>query len=307
MQNANLNITINKSIDDKNIVLADSAPDAAAADGGGLTLNGANATLLYTNSTNTWDFNKAFGTGINVLSNYTTNELTEGTSLYYTRNRWDSALSTVTTTDLTEGSNLYYTTSRADSDFDIRFATKSTTNLTEGNNLYYRRDRFDSALGDDVASSIIYDKFSATGNLNYNNATGVFSFSLGDFTTNDINEGTNNLYYTTARFDSDFGDNTTSDLTEGTNLYYTLARVDSAFDVRLATKTTDDVTEGTNLYYTTSRADSDAKNAISASGDLTYDPNTGVMSIDVEQIYTFDNFDSDFSVSPLYRSQGVKL
>jgi hypothetical protein len=281
-------------VGDKNIVLADSAPDAAAADGGGITLNGANATILYTNSTNTWDFNKAFGTGINVLSNYTTNELTEGTSLYYTRNRWDSALSTVTTTDLTEGSNLYYTTSRADSDFDIRFATKSTTNLTEGNNLYYRRDRFDSALGDDVASSIIYDKFSATGNLNYNNATGVFSFSLGDFTTNDINEGTNNLYYTTARFDSDFGDNTTSDLTEGTNLYYTLARVDSAFDVRLATKTTDDVTEGTNLYYTSARADSDAKNAISVSGDLTYDPNTGIMSIDVEQIYTFNNFDSDF-------------
>ena len=281
-------------VGDKNIVLADSAPDGVAADGGGITLNGANATILYTNSTDTWDFNKAFGTGINVLSNYTTDELLEGTAQYYNRARWDSALSTVSTTDLTEGTNLYYTTSRADSDFDIRFATKSTTDLTEGTNLYYRRDRFDSDLGDGVASSIIYDKFSSTGDLNYNNATGVFSFSLGDFTTNDVNEGTNNLYYTTARFDSDFGDNTTSDLTEGTNLYYTLARVDSAFDARLATKTTDDVTEGTNLYYTTARADSDAKNAISVSGDLTYDPNTGIMSIDVEQIYTFNNFDSDF-------------
>jgi hypothetical protein len=281
-------------VGDKNIVLADSAPDAAAADGGGITLNGANATILYTNSTDTWDFNKAFGTSTNVLSNYTTDELLEGTAQYYNRSRWDSALSTVSTTDLTEGSNLYYTTSRADSDFDIRLATKSTTNLTEGNNLYYRRDRFDSDLGDDVASSIIYEKFSATGDLNYNNVTGVFSFSLSDFTTNDVNEGTNNLYYTTARFDSDFGDNTTSDLIEGTNLYYTQVRVDSDFDARLATKTTDNLTEGTNLYYTTDRADSDAKNAISVSGDLTYDPNTGIMSIDVEQIYTFNNFDSDF-------------
>ena len=42
-----------------------------------------------------------------------------------------------TTDDLTEGSNLYYTTTRANTDFDTRLATKSTTDLAEGSRLYY--------------------------------------------------------------------------------------------------------------------------------------------------------------------------
>lgn len=43
--------------------------------------------------------------------------------------------------------------------------------------------------------------------------------------TDDIAEGSTNLYYTTARFDSAFSGKTTSDLLEGTNLYFTEARV----------------------------------------------------------------------------------
>ena len=41
----------------------------------------------------------------------------------------------------------------------------------------------------------------------------------------------------------------TSDLPEGTNLYYTTARSDSDFDVRLATKSTTNLLEGNNKYY----------------------------------------------------------
>ena len=36
-----------------------------------------------------------------------------------------------------------------------------------------------------------------------------------------------------------------------------------------------------------------ARSAISAGGDLTYNPTTGVISVDVEQVYTKANFDSD--------------
>ena len=51
----------------------------------------------------------------------------------------------------------------------------------------------------------------------------------------------------------------TDEVPEGSsNLYYTTARADSDFDVRLATKSTTDVSEGSNLYYTTLRHDSDA-------------------------------------------------
>lgn len=46
--------------------------------------------------------------------------------------------------------------------------------------------------------------------------------------TDDINEGANNLYYTSARFDLAFSSKTTSDLTEGSNLYFTNARAIAA-------------------------------------------------------------------------------
>jgi hypothetical protein len=47
------------SINDINIVLADSATSPAEADGAGITINGANATITYDAATDRWDFNKA--------------------------------------------------------------------------------------------------------------------------------------------------------------------------------------------------------------------------------------------------------
>ena len=46
----------------------------------------------------------------------------------------------------------------------------------------------------------------------------------------------------------------TDDIGEGSsNLYHTTARVNSAFDTRLGTKDTGDLSEGSNLYHTTER------------------------------------------------------
>ena len=53
--------TINSStvsVNDLNLVLADSAGNAAAADGAGITINGASATLTYGASNDRWAFNK---------------------------------------------------------------------------------------------------------------------------------------------------------------------------------------------------------------------------------------------------------
>jgi hypothetical protein len=62
--------TINSTtmdIDDLNITIASGAADAAAANGAGLTIDGASATLIYTASTDTFDFNKAVsGTYVNL-------------------------------------------------------------------------------------------------------------------------------------------------------------------------------------------------------------------------------------------------
>ncbi len=48
---------------DKNITIANGAADAAAADGAGLTVDGASATILYTASGDKWAFNKPLGLG----------------------------------------------------------------------------------------------------------------------------------------------------------------------------------------------------------------------------------------------------
>ena len=113
---------------------------------------------------------------------------------------------------------------------------------------------------------------SAGGDLSYNSATGQFTFDVEEV-------------YTKANFDSDFNvaidSATTNDLSEGSNnLYYTVARSDSDFDKNLDSATTDKLSEGsTNLYYTVARADSAAKAALLGGTGVTYDSSTGVIAI----------------------------
>jgi len=75
-------------------------------------------------------------------------------------------------------------------------------------------------------------------------------------TTDQLTEGTTNLYFTDARSDTRFEVNlagtTTDALSEGTtNFYYTTNR----FAADLAATTTTALSEGTNLYYTDTRVD----------------------------------------------------
>ena len=54
--------TINSTtldVDDLNITVASGAADAAAANGAGISVDGASANITYTSATDTWDFNKA--------------------------------------------------------------------------------------------------------------------------------------------------------------------------------------------------------------------------------------------------------
>ena len=62
---------------DLNITIADGAADAAAANGAGITVDGASATMLYTSATDTWDFNKAItGTYTNLQPKQTASSVT---------------------------------------------------------------------------------------------------------------------------------------------------------------------------------------------------------------------------------------
>ena len=66
--------TINSTtlaVDDLNIVLASGAANALAANGGGITIDGANATLNYISASNTWTFDR--GITVNGIANITGN------------------------------------------------------------------------------------------------------------------------------------------------------------------------------------------------------------------------------------------
>ena len=75
----------------------------------------------------------------------------------------------------------------------------------------------------------------------------------------------------------------TDNIGEGSsNLYFTNARVDSRFDTRLATKTTDNLTEGSsNKYFTNERVDDQVNTLLTAGANisLTYDDAAGTLTI----------------------------
>lgn len=231
-----------------------------------------NNILKYNSSLSVWE---------NVAG--TTTNIAEGTNLYYTQARFDSAFAAKTTTNLAEGTNLYFTTARGDANFATNFATKTTTNLPEGTNLYFTNARSRGALSVTAGTGISYN--SSTGNFELSaipnaslanddvtiNGSAVALGGSLTLTTSDIAEGTN-LYWTNARFDSRFSTKTTTDLAEGTNLYYTQARFNTAFSA----KSTTDLAEGTNLYYTDARARAAfSENAVG----LDYSSGSGVLSL----------------------------
>jgi len=87
----------------------------------------------------------------------------------------------LTTANVAEVTNLYYTNARVSS-----FITPSltTANVAEVTNLYFTNSRARLSI-------------SASGSINYDNSTGVISFTQGN--TDTITEGSTNLYFSNAR------------------------------------------------------------------------------------------------------------
>jgi len=97
------------SVGNRNVILADSAANAAAADSGGVILKGANANILYKVANDKWNFNKGIVTP-NLSGKYlgadsdfdvkfalaSTDSLSEGaTNQYYTNTRVDQRINLV--------------------------------------------------------------------------------------------------------------------------------------------------------------------------------------------------------------------
>ena len=176
-------------INDLNITLAKGSANNTQANGAGLTVDGAGATLTYASATDSWNFNKS----LNVTGNITTTGSLTSTAGFtgdLTGNVTGtvSSLSNHTTSDLAEGSNLYFTNARAaaaislTSDntsvlsynsgtgtFTFALENASTSDIAEGTNLYYTDAR--------ARDSVSVTKVSGDGSLTYNSATGVFTYT----------------------------------------------------------------------------------------------------------------------------------
>lgn len=190
--------------------------------------SGTNVNISSSGSTHTFNFPTASSTNRGVLSptDWTTfnskqNAITTGTTAQYLRG--DLSLATLNTTVVPEGTNLYWTASR----FNTAFASKTTDDLTEGSsNVYFTNER-----SDDRTAALIQNGTGISWAYNDTLNTLTGNVSLSAFTTDDLGEGSTNLYWTTSRFDTAFAAKDTDDLAEGTtNIYFTQARARAAIN-----------------------------------------------------------------------------
>ena len=304
-----------------------------------LVVGGLNITSTYNDVAGTLTLDVDNSGGFDLASN-STSDLQEGSNLYYTDAR---VLSYVTTFNYATQSYVdgivnpvtaqfsglvsdlddeIFDREEADNAINTTISNLTTTDIAEGTNLYYTNTRARGSI-------------SVTGDLTYDSATGVISTQgLASSTTDDLSEGTSNLYYTQARFDSAFTAKSTTNLSEGSNLYFTNERVDdrvsaliqagsnvtvsyddanntltiSATEDNLSNNTTDDLTEGSsNLYYTESRTD--ARIALQAGANLDLSNQTTTdLAEGTNLYYTQSRFDSAFTAkSTTDLSEGTNL
>jgi hypothetical protein len=237
--------------------------------------------LKYVNANSRWEAAAAPAGAVSSVNTQTgavvldTDDISEGTSnLYYTNARFDTQLGTKDTGDLSEGSNLYYTNARA----DARIGAANMTDLNDVN--YTAGAGIDGKFLKYVNANSRWEAADAPADAvsSVNTQTGAVVLD-----TDDISEGTSNLYYTNARFDTQLGTKTTDNLTEGSsNLYYTNAR----FDTQLGTKDTGDLSEGSNLYYTNARADARIAAAnLTDLNDVNYTAGSGIDGYVLEYVH----------------------
>jgi len=266
------------SINDKNIILADSAANAAAADGAGITIGGANATFQYAAGTDRFVFNKnieasqvhatqvhadSFYGTISSIANFSTDSLSEGpTNLYYTDTRVRNAIS--------GGAGLTYDAGTG----QFLIPSSGVTAGTYGDATNVAQITVDS-LG--FVDSLTNVPISTVNNISFDSSTGIFTvqtatetfstpLALDPFSTDSLSEGSTNLYFTEARARASLK-------VSSPQLIYDSAAGTLFYDQG----NTDSVAEGSiNLYYTDARARASLRvTDQGGSGSLTYDSATG--------------------------------
>jgi hypothetical protein len=222
------------------------------------------------------------------FADVTISSVSDGQFLTYNNSSGDWTNSTVTiptlTSQLTNDAGFITSASTYDnSDVDSHL---NQSNPTSGYVLSWNGSDYawvsNGASGAHYTDSDARAAFSATTGLSYNSGTGVFSLNAQLENLSDVSSTTPS----TGEVLKWNGSAWTPSADLDTDTVYTTFNSD--FDTRLAAKSTTDVSEGSNKYFTDARA----RQAISASGDLSYNASTGVISYTAPTMYANSDVDT---------------
>jgi hypothetical protein len=178
--------TATLEVEDKNITVASGAVSGAQADGAGITVAGAEATIAYRVVGDKFVTNKNFevdGTlRANSWSGLYTSNVVENTNLYYTNSRVVSAITPLlTTSNVVEGTNLYFTTARVlanVSQMSVNvFADVDLTGVAPDSVLLWDGTKFTPSL---LANKLTTANVIELGNLYFTNARAVAAIQNAD-------------------------------------------------------------------------------------------------------------------------------
>jgi hypothetical protein len=224
-----------------NIITLNAGTSGSPSENAGITVDrgsSADVTFQYNETTDKWQFNNDGSTYVNLATD--TDSLTEGsTNLYFTNARVITALSGASTNNISENTNLYFTNARAD-------ARIANALLDEDN------------MASDSATKVPSQQ-------------SVKAFVEAQIATKDntdeMTEGSSNLYFTNARADARITNalKDEDDLSSDSATHVPSQQSVKAYvDAQVAGKdNSDEIAEGsTNLYFTNARADARVQAAI---------------------------------------------
>jgi len=247
---------------------------------------------------------------VSSLSNHTTDSLAEGSNLYYTaaRAKEEAAnlLTNATKTNIVitkDGSNNLTITA------ENGVADSTTDDLSEGSTRLYfttarARESISGGTGisyDNVTGVVSVDNTIATKSYADQAETDAKSYTdaeIAALDTDDIEEGSSNLYFTNGRARNavSAGTGITYNAADGiinvtANTYDAYGAASTAegnaqsyTDNAINALTTSDIEEGSNLYFTDERAQDAVGNAVG--NGLSYNDTTGAISVDTNVIST---------------------
>ena len=174
----------------------------------GLFTGGTGITTAYDDSSNSLTLSVDF-------SEFDSDNIVEGsTNLFITDERVDDRINALLTDATTSGIDITY-----DDAGNALTLSVDLSEIVEG-----LQDNVQSLFTGGTGVTTTYDDNANTLSL---------SIDFSEFDTDNITEGSSNLFYTEGRFDTSFSGKSTTNLSEGTNLYYTTTRANTDIDARV--------------------------------------------------------------------------